>query len=107
MFLRALLCHLRKHVIVVWDSGTIHKGPDVRALRAQSPRLHVERFPGYAPELNPDEFVWTPFKAALANGRPDTQAQLLTTLCRLTATVRRRPALIRSFVTKADLPAFL
>lgn len=107
MFLRALLRHLRKHVIVVWDGGSIHKGPDVRALLQRCPRLHVERFPGYAPELNPDEFVWTHFKAALANGRPDNLHQLLTTLCRLTAKVRRRPALIRSFVAAADLPAFL
>jgi hypothetical protein len=54
-----------------------------------------------------DEFVWTHFNAALANGRPDNLHQLLTTLCRLTAKVRRRPALIRSFVAAADLPAFL
>lgn len=92
---------------MVWDSGTIHKGPDVRALREQYPRLHVERFPGYAPELNPDEFVWTHFKAALANGRPDTRDELMTTLCRLTTKVRRRPALIRSFVKAAHLPAFV
>jgi len=107
VFLRMLLRHLRKHVIVVWDSGTIHKGPDVRALLAQYPRLHVERFPAYAPELNPDEFVWTHFKATLANGRPDTREELLTTLCRLTTKVRRRPALIRSFVKAAHLPAFV
>jgi len=107
VFLRAVLRHLRHHVIVVWDSGTIHKGPDVRALLERYPPRHRGVFPGYAPELNPDEFVWTHFKAALANGQPDTQAQLLMTLCRLTAKVRRRPALIRSFVAAADLPAFL
>ena len=69
--------------------------------------LHVERFPGSAPELHPDELVGTHFTAALANGRPDTLHQRLTTRCRLTATVRRRPALIRSFVAAADLPARL
>jgi len=89
VFLRALLRHLRAHVIVVLDGGTIHKGPAVRALLRRCRRLHIERFPGYAPELNPDEFVWTHFKAALANGRPDSKDELLSTLCRLAAKVRR------------------
>ncbi len=79
----------------------------MRALLAQYSRLHVERFPSYAPELNLDEFVWAHFKAALANGRPDTLDQLLTTLCRLSGRVRHRPALTRSFVAAADLPAFV
>ncbi len=107
VFLRAVLRQLRGHVIVLWDGGSIHKGPDVRALLARCPRLHVERFPGYAPELNPDEFVWTHFKATLANGRPDTLDELMTTLCRITKQARTRPDLIRSFVTASDLPSFL
>ena len=57
VFLRALLRHLRGHVIVLLDGGSIHKGPDVQALLACCLRLHLERFPGYAPELNPDELV--------------------------------------------------
>ena len=30
VFLRAVLRHLRGHVIVLWDGGSIHKGPEVR-----------------------------------------------------------------------------
>ena len=107
VFLRALLRLLRGHVIVILDGCTIHKGPDVRTVLQRCPRLHIERFPGYAPELNPDEFVWTHFKAALANGRPDNQDELLSTLFRLARKIRRRPRLIRSFVTASDLPALL
>jgi transposase len=107
VFLRALLRHLRGPVIVLWDGGSIHKGPDVRALLSRCPRLQVEPFPGYSPDLNPDEFVWTHFKAALANGCPDTLDELLTTLGRLTRQARRRPDLLRSFVTASDLPPFL
>ena len=40
VFLRAVL---------LWDRGSIHKGPDVRALLTRCPQLHVEPFPGYAP----------------------------------------------------------
>ena len=34
------------------------------------PRLHLEYFPSYAPELNPDEGVWSLAKRDLANGCP-------------------------------------
>jgi transposase len=107
IFLRYLLRHLRGHVIVVWDNGSIHKGPDVRALLKRQRRLHVEPFPGYAPELNPDEFVWTYYKHELANGKPTDVAELMEDLCRITQRVRRRPDLLRSFVAASDLPPFL
>ena len=107
IFLRALLRYLRGHVIVVLDGGSIHKGPDVRALRARCPRLHLEWFPGYAPELNPDELVWAHFKATLANGHPRSLDELERTLCRIHNNVRRRPGLLRSFVRGSALPAFL
>ena len=107
VFLRAVLRQLRGHVIVLWDGGSIHKGPDVRALLTRCPRLHVEAVPGYAPDLNPDEFVWTHFKATLANGRPDNLDELMAALCRITKKARKRPALLRSFITASELPAFL
>ncbi len=72
-FLRNLLRHLRGPVIVIWDNGTIHGGEAIRELQTRYPRLHLYRFPGYAPELNPDEGVWQLTKRTLANGRPDSQ----------------------------------
>lgn len=107
VFLRALLRHLRGHVIVLLDSGSIHKGPDVEALKARHPRLHLDWFPGYAPELNPDELVWAHFKAQLANGHPATLDALMATLCRISKTVTKRPDLIRSFIRGSHLPLFL
>jgi transposase len=107
VFLRALLRHLRGHVIVLLDSGSIHKGPEVQALEARYPRLHLERFPGYAPELNPDEWVWAYFKAELANGHPRDLDDLMAALCRITRKVTKRPDLIRSFITGSGLPLFL
>jgi transposase len=71
IFLRLLLRHLRGHIVLLWDGGPIHRGPDVVTLLARHPRLHVERFPAYAPELNPDEWAWSHLKTSLANGRPD------------------------------------
>ena len=107
IFLRALLRHLRGHVIVLLDGGSIHKGPEVQALTARCPRLHLEWFPGYAPELNPDEWVWAHFKAQLANGHPNTLDDLMGDLSRISKNVTKRRDLIRSFITGSELPAFL
>jgi len=107
VFLRAVLRHLRGQVIVLLDGGSIHQGPDVHAWLGRCPRLLLERFPGYAPELNPDELVWAHVKATLATGRPENLDELMTTLCRITTDVRKRPDLIRSFITGSDLPSLL
>ncbi len=100
------LGHLGRRVRRI-DLGSIHKGPAVQALRARCPRLHLERFPGYAPELNPDELVWAHFKATLANGHPENLDELARTLGRITKDVRGRPDLIRSFVAGSARPSFL
>jgi len=104
VFLRLLLRHLHGPVLLLWDGGSIHQGPAIRALCARHPRLHLERFPAYAPELNPDEQVWNYFKARLANGCPLTIDALLADLTHLARTTRRSPALLRSFLHTSDLP---
>lgn len=76
-FLRHLLRHLRRDVIVLWDNASIHKGKQIRDLCRRYPRLHLEAFPPYAPELNPDEGVWRHAKHNLANGRPDDLEELV------------------------------
>lgn len=103
-FLRALLRHLRGPVIVLWDHSTIHRGPVVRALLRRVPRLRLEPFPSYAPELNPDEGVWRHAKAALANGRPDTVADLGTAVGAALTRLRHAPHLLRACIAHADLP---
>ena len=64
-FLRYLLRHLRGHVIVLWDKGRIHKGDPIGDFCRKFPRLRLEHFPPYAPELNPDEAVWGLTKSRL------------------------------------------
>ena len=70
-FLRGLLRHLRGRVIVIWDGGSNHKGPAIREVLRTFPRLHLERLPGYAPDLNPVEMIWAYLKhGRLANFVP-------------------------------------
>jgi len=70
-FLRKVLKRLRGRVIVVWDGGSSHKGELIRGLLTRYPRLHLERLPAYAPELNPVELLWSYLKyGKLANFVP-------------------------------------
>src|SRR5208337_4085220 len=69
-FLRELLRHLRGPVIVLLDNSSTHHGKPLHNLLRRHSRLHLEHFPAYAPELNPDEGVWSLAKRELANGCP-------------------------------------
>ena len=63
-FLRVLLRKIRGKVLVIWDGSPIHTGPAIKDYRARgaAKRLHRERLPGYAPDLNPDEGIWNCLK---------------------------------------------
>jgi transposase len=106
-FFRQLLRQVRGHLFILLDNGKIHRGDPVQELLARTSRLHLVPFPAYAPELNPDEGVWNHLKNILANGRPDTQAELMDLLadeiCRLASSQR----LLRGCIQHSDLPPFL
>ncbi len=59
-FLKHLLAHIPGKLLIIWDGLPAHHGPPVREFLAQggARRIHLERLPGYAPDLNPDEGVW-------------------------------------------------
>lgn len=104
-FLRNLLRHLRGNVILLWDGGQIHKGPIIHELRRRYPRLHVEWFPGYAPELNPVEHIWNDFKGHSANSLFLDKQDIRLDLHSNARRVRRSQAKLRSFILSSDLPS--
>jgi transposase len=63
-FLRHLLRHIPGKLLVIWDGSPIHRGQPVKDFLASggAKRLHLERLPGYAPDLNPDEGIWNYLK---------------------------------------------
>lgn len=107
LFLRHLLQHLRGHIIVVWDNGTIHKGPVMRDFCRTHRRLRLERLPSCAPELNPDEGVWSQAKDTLANGRPDTINELWQHLFDTLQDIEHSQPKLRACVHQSDLPPLL
>lgn len=104
-FLRFLLRHLRGPVVLVWD----HLGAHISAWTARfiehQPRLHIELFPSYAPELNPVEALWSHLKLnPLANLAPPDTTVLARVASRNVHIVRRRQHLLRSFIRHSPLP---
>lgn len=63
-FLRQLLRQIRGKLLVIWDGAPIHHCQPVKDFLAAgaATRLHLERLPGYAPDLNADEGVWNLLK---------------------------------------------
>lgn len=105
-FLRYLLQHLRGPVTVIWDNGRPHKGRSIREFLRRYPRLHLEALPPYAPELNPDEGVWSQAKTTLANGRPDNVGELWWHLLDTLDYLAASPSSLRACVHKSELPSF-
>lgn len=62
--------HLRAPIVLVWDGLPAHKSAKMRALIAARGWLRVYRLPGYAPELNPVENMWSSLKRGMANLAP-------------------------------------
>jgi transposase len=63
--LRHLLRQIPGKLLIIWDGSPIHRGRAVKeflASEAAEDRLKLERLPGYAPDLNPDERVWKHLK---------------------------------------------
>ncbi len=107
MFLRELLHHLRGPVIVLLDNSSTHKGGPLEQLQQQHRRLRLEHFPAYAPELNPDEGVWSLAKGELANSCPRDVDELMEDILRSINGIRSSPEKLRGCILQSDLPSFL
>ncbi|MEK7732538.1 MAG: transposase [Planctomycetota bacterium] len=103
-FLKHLLRHLRGPVVLLWDRGTIHRRREVTQWIRNHPRLQVEPFPAYAPELNPAEHIWGQADRALANGAPTDLVQLTRRLQNSVRRIRRSQTLLWSCIYASDLP---
>lgn len=106
-FLQELLRHLRGSVIVLLDNYSTHYGEPLKKLLRRHPRLHLEYFPPYAPELNPDEGVWSLAKRDLSNGCPLDREELIDDVIRSINAIRTSPDKLRGCILESDLPNFL
>jgi len=105
-FLEHLLREVPGRLSIIWDGAPIHRSHVIKEFLANgaAPRLHLERLPAYAPELNPGEGLWQQLKGVeLRNvccfNIPHLRHELRDAVKR----VRRKARLVKSFFRGAKL----
>jgi transposase len=89
----------KSRVFLVLDRHPAHIAKAVaQYVQSLRGRLELHFLPGYAPELNPDEFVWNHLKRQGVSKKPLRRDESLRSrVAADLAAIRSRPALVRSF----------
>jgi putative transposase len=104
VFLRELLRCLRGPVIILLDNSSTHKGEPIEQLLRHHRRLRIEHFPSYAPQLNPDEGVWSLAKRELANSCPNDVDELMEDILVSIEAIRNSPEKLSGCIAQSELP---
>jgi transposase len=98
-FLKSFMRGRRRPVFLVVDGHPSHRAKMIAAyVKELKGRLELHFLPGYAPELNPDEFVWNYVKNEGVSKKPLKRNESLRHRVEADlAGIKRRPALVRSF----------
>src|SRR6516225_1332354 len=97
--LKAFMRNRRRPVFLVLDSHPAHRAKIVAAyVQSLEGQLELHFLPGYAPDLNPDEFVWNHLRQNGVTKTPLKQnEQLKDRVEKDLAQIKRSPRLVRSF----------
>ncbi len=105
-FLEHLLREVPGRMVIIWDGAPIHRSQLIKTFlgNGAAQRLHVERLPAYAPELNPGEGLWAQLKGVeLRNVCCFTLRHLRHELRDAVKRVRRKPRIIKGCFSGAKL----
>jgi transposase len=96
---------VRGPITIIWDQIIIHSAGVVLDYLKTVPGIVTERFPPYAPELNPVDRAWFYLKYdRLPNYVPLTLTQLRSTVEDELKQLQRQPKLLRSFIRQSEVP---
>jgi transposase len=98
-FLKELMAGRTEKVYLVVDGHPAHKANLVKDLvKEMEGRLELHFLPPYAPDLNPDEFVWSYMKTNGLSKKPLRQNESLKARVESDlSTIKRNRGLVRSF----------
>lgn len=104
-FLHTLQTTMGRKLMIIWDGLPQHRSRLVaNYLQSSRGRIIVEYLPGYAPELNPSEYIWAYMKQReLGNLCRDTIGEVRAFACRRLKSMQRRVPLIASFWKQSGL----
>lgn len=95
--------HLGTPIVLVWDGLPGHRSAAMRQLIGARSWLRLYRLPGYAPELNPTENVWSNLRRSLANLAAGTVTDLARVTRNRLKRMQYRPDLVNSFPAATGL----
>lgn len=98
-FLKKFMRHRRRRVFLVVDGLPAHKAKLVAAyVKSLKGKLELHFLPGYAPDLNPDEFVWNHIRHHGTTKTPLRKNESLRKRVEQNlADIKSSPKLVRSF----------
>ena len=98
-FLREFMATRRRPVMLIVDKHPSHTAKMVaRYIHSLAGRLELHFLPGYAPDLNPDEFVWNYLRQRGTSKKPLRKNESLRARVEQDlAAIRKKPSLVRSF----------
>src|SRR6185503_2388078 len=105
-FLRHLLFCVPGKILIVWDGARIHKSKELTSFLEMDTihRMTFEHFPPYAPEVDPQEYVWRHLKHVdLHNLTSHSLDELWVHVRAATRRLRRRVGLLRRLAQHARL----
>ena len=105
-FLKHVLRHIAGKLLIVWDGASIHRSQAIKDFLSAgaAKRIHLERLPGYAPDLNPDEGIWNYLKyRELKNVVCHTKGELRYELRLAVARLRHKRHVIQGCIAQAGL----
>ena len=103
-FLKHVLRHIPGKLLILWDGASIHRSQAIKDFLAAgaAKRIHLERLPGYAPDLNPDEGIWSYLKyRELKNVVSQNTGELRYELRLAVARLRHKLHVIQGCITQA------
>ena len=91
---------------VIWDGNGIHsKARLVKEFLAANPTIVAENFPGYMPDLNPDEGVWGYTKyGRLPNFAPANHHELRERVQAELRLLKQQAYMLWCFIEQTNLP---
>jgi len=92
-------------MMLLWDNASIHRSNEVKEyLYMVRHKVEAHRFPAYAPELNPDEYVISHLKCReLANFCPRDEGEMKLGLRKAIARMVRKPEFIKRLMLGSPL----
>jgi transposase len=103
-FLKALLRDIRGKVVIVTDRHPAHRAAKVRRFLAdRENRISMHFLPGYAPELNPDEHVWSALKGLFRNDPLGPEQRIGDAVNQAMKVIARDKKWVRSFFGSKDV----